>query len=115
MGGFNADSTVSDEGSYAMARTDVLPYTATLDAGIPVGTVIPSVVYDKPFEGDRGDVAVRAKWKDGWWTLEATRVLDTASRFDQPIETGMYMWFAVFDHNQVRHTRHIRPVRIEMQ
>jgi hypothetical protein len=115
MGKFDPDSTVSDEGSFAMARTEVVPYTPALDARIPVGTVIPSVVYDKPFEGDRGDVTVYARWKDGWWTLEAKRALDTGSRFDQPIEDGMYMWFAVFDHNQVRHTRHIRPVRIQLQ
>jgi Ethylbenzene dehydrogenase/Prokaryotic cytochrome b561 len=115
MGRFNPDSSISDEGSFAMARTDVVPYSAALDVSVPVGTVIPSVVNDKPFEGDRGDVAVHAKWKDGWWTLEAKRNLDTGSRFDQPIEEGMFMWFAVFDHNQVRHTRHVRPVRIRLQ
>ena len=115
MGRFNPDSSVSDEGSFAMARTDVVPYSAALDARVPLGTVIPSVVYDKPFEGDRGDVVVHAKWKEGWWTLEAKRALDTGSRFDQPIEDGMFMWFAVFDHNQVRHTRHVRPVRIRLQ
>ena len=24
----------------------------------------------------------------------------------------IYMWVSVFDHNQIRHTRHQRPVRI---
>ena len=115
MGTFDPSPLVSDTGSYAMARTDVVANTPELEARIPVGTVLPSVVYDKPFEGDRGDVVVHAQWKDGWWTLEASRVLDTGSKFDQPIADGMYMWFGVFDHNQVRHTRHVRPLRVSLQ
>jgi hypothetical protein len=115
MGRFDPAPTVSDEGSFAMSRQDVVPYSPALDAAIPVGTVIPSVVYERPFQGDRGDVIVHARWKDGWWTLEARRALDTGSRFDQPIEDGMYMWVAVFDHNQVRHTRHVRPLRLRLE
>jgi hypothetical protein len=42
-------------------------------------------------------------------------VLDTGSKFDQPIADGMFMWFGVFDHNQVRHTRHVRPLRLQLQ
>jgi hypothetical protein len=115
MGRFDPSPTVSDTGSYAMARADVVASTPALDALVPVGTVLPSVVYDQPFEGDRGDITVYAQWKDGWWTLEATRVLDTGSKFDQPIADGMFMWVGVFDHNQVRHTRHMRPLRVQLQ
>jgi hypothetical protein len=115
MGKFDPDTSVSDLGTFAMARSEVVPYRAELDARIPVGTVIPSVIYDKPFEGDRGDVTVYSEWKDGWWTLEASRVLDTGSPFDQPIADGMFMWVAVFEHSQVRHTRHVRPLRIQLQ
>jgi hypothetical protein len=112
---FNPDPNVGDEGEFAMAKADVVPYSAEADARIPVGTVIPSVVFDKPFEGDRGDVPVHARWKDGWWTLEASRALDTGSKYDQPIADGMFMWVAVFDHNQVRHTRHVRPLKLQLQ
>ena len=115
MGTFNPDTNVSDMGQYAMARADVQPYSAKADAAIPVGTVIPSIVYDTPFTGDRGDVSAPAQWKDGWWTIEASRVLDTGSKFDQPIATGNYMWVSVFDHNQVRHTRHAIPMKIKLQ
>jgi hypothetical protein len=115
MGKFDPNTNASDEGKYAMAKTVVVPYSAELDAAIPVGTVIPSVVYDKPFEGDRGDVSAHAQWKDGWWTLEASRVLDTGSKFDQPIVTGNYMWVSVFDHNQVRHTRHVLPMKLNVK
>lgn len=115
MGPFNPDPRVSDTGQFAMARADVQPYSAEADAAIPVGTVIPSIVYDAPFAGDRGDVSAHAQWKDGWWTLEASRKLDTGSKFDQPIKTGNFMWVSVFDHNQVRHTRHILPLKLNVQ
>jgi len=115
MGRFVPDANVSDEGTYAMAMSEVLPYSAKVDAAIPVGTVIPSIVYDKPFSGDRGDVSAHARWKDGWWTLEASRLLDTGSKFDQPIVDDTFMWVAVFDHNQVRHTRHMQPLRLRLQ
>ena len=115
MGAFDPSPEVSDAGDYAMHRSDVVAWTPDLDAKIPVGTVIPSVVYDKPFEGDRGDVMVHAQSKEGWWTLEARRVRETGSQFDQPIENGMFMWVAVFDHTQVRHTRHMRPLRLQLQ
>ena len=115
MGVFNPDPDVSDMGKFAMAKTDVQPYSPEADAAIPVGTVIPSVVYNVSFAGDRGNVSANAQWKDGWWTLEASRLLDTGSKFDQPLVTGNYMWVSVFDHNQVRHTRHVQPLQIRMQ
>jgi Ethylbenzene dehydrogenase/Prokaryotic cytochrome b561 len=114
MGRFNPDVNVSDEGIYAMHMSEVVPYSAKADAAIPVGTVIPSVLFDKPFGGDRGDVTAHAQWKDGWWTLEVSRKLDTGSKFDLPIVDDTYMWVAVFDHNQVRHTRHMRPLRLRL-
>jgi hypothetical protein len=114
-GAFNPDTKVSEEGVFAMAKTDVVPFSPAADAAIPVGTVIPSVVYDKPFTGDRGDVTADARWKDGWWTLEASRKLDTGSKFDLPIDNDIYLWVAVFDHNQVRHTRHMRPLKLHLE
>lgn len=115
MGPFNPDPKVSEQGRYAMHTSEVLPYSAALDARIPVGTVLPSIVYSRPFTGDRGDVQVHAVWRDGYWTLEARRKLDTGSQYDQPIEDGIYLWVAVFDHNQVRHTRHMQPLKLALQ
>jgi hypothetical protein len=115
MGRFDPSVDASDEGEFAMHRDDVVPWSEAADAAIPVGTVLPSVVWDRPFEGDRGHVSARASWKDGWWTLETTRVLDTGSRFDQPIADGLFLWVAVFDHSQVRHTRHVRPLRVKLR
>jgi hypothetical protein len=115
MGRFDPDPTVGDDGRFAMAMSEVVPFSDKADAAVPVGTVIPSVLIDKPFGGDRGDVSAHARWKDGWWTLEASRLLDTGSPFDQAITDDTFLWVAVFDHNQVRHTRHMQPLRLRLQ
>ncbi|HWH75636.1 MAG TPA: ethylbenzene dehydrogenase-related protein [Methylibium sp.] len=115
MGPFNPDPGVSDPGQFAMHTSEVEAYSEALDAKIPVGTVLPSVVFSRPFTGDRGDVDVKAVWREGWWTLEARRKLDTGSQYDQPIEDGIFLWVAVFDHNQVRHTRHMQPLKLALQ
>jgi hypothetical protein len=112
LGHFNPDPNAGDDGEFSMQKEDVVAFSAERDAQIPLGTVIPSVIFDKPFSGDRGDVTVHSQWKDGWWTLEAKRLLDTGSKFDQPIANGIFMWVSVFDHNQVRHTRHVQPLRL---
>lgn len=115
MGKIDPNPNAGDSGIFSIKKSDTVAYSAELDTQIPLGTVIPSVLVDQPFAGDRGDVTVYSKWQDGIWTLEARRKLDTGSKFDQPIASGMYMWLAVFDHNQVRHTRHIHPLRLNLQ
>ena len=45
---------------------------------------------------------------------EVARRLEAKSP-DVPISTGTYMRVAVFDHAQIYHTRHIRPIRIELR
>ncbi len=113
---FDLDPQSSDsEGArWWMTEAETVPYSAELDAAIPVGTVIPGVLIMGNYEGDRADVTGAAKWADGHWTLEATRVLATGSMYDQDFVRGrdLYAWVSVFDHNQTRHTRHVRPVKI---
>ena len=45
-----------------------------------------------------------------------SRKLKTGSKFDTDFTPGKlaYMWVAVFDHTQTRHTRHVRPVVVKM-
>jgi hypothetical protein len=114
MGLVELDPNASDSGEWWMSLAETVPYTKGIDT-FPVGTVIPSVLIDKPFEGDRGDVAGIATWRDGWWRLETRRKLDTGSKFDVPIANDSYLWVAVFDHNQTRHSRHLHPVRIVLE
>ena len=73
---------------------------------------MPSVVVTKPFEGDRGDVAAVARWDKGVWHLEIARALDTGSEYDVPIGNDVFLWVAVFDHTQTRHSLHLHPARL---
>jgi hypothetical protein len=77
--------------------------------------VIPGVIVNGEFSGDRADVQSAARWASGLWAPEVKRRLDTASQFDVPIKTGVFMRVAAFDHSQIRHTRHVRPIRIEVE
>jgi hypothetical protein len=114
MGGVDLDPNQGDPGEWWMALGDTVPYSREIDT-LPVGTVIPSVLIDRPFEGDRGDIRARGTWRDGWWRLEVSRQLDTGSRFDLPIANDIYLWVSVFDHTQTRHSRHLHPVRLVME
>ena len=120
LGKFDLDPDSSDtEGArwWMMTDTETVPYSAELDATIPVGTVLPGVLIGSNYEGDRADLRGAAKWKDGHWHLETMRALKTGSKFDHDLVPGrdLYMWVNVFDHTQIRHTRHARPVRIVTQ
>jgi hypothetical protein len=119
MGHWDPDPNGSvDDGSvWWMTEENSMPYSPEEDAKIPVGTIIPGVLHIGEYSGDRADVSAAAHWQDGHWTLIASRALDTGSKYDQAFAPGrdLYMWVAVFDHTQTRHTRHPRPVRIAVE
>ncbi|WP_226665123.1 ethylbenzene dehydrogenase-related protein [Microbulbifer aggregans] len=94
---------------------DLSVYNETADT-LPVGSVIPSVLYrSNRFEGDRADVRAAGIWRDGYWSLELARTLDTGSPLDVAIRDGVCLWVAAFDHAQVGHTRHSRPIKLKLE
>lgn len=107
---------VPEEGDapFVMNVLETVLYDPAQDS-YPVGTIIPSVLMSTAMRGDRGDVAGVATWKNGWWRLEARRRLDTVSPYDLPIASGIFLWVGVFDHSQIRHTRHLRPLRLVLE
>jgi Ethylbenzene dehydrogenase len=105
----------SEGARWYMTESDSEPYSAELDARIPIGAVIPGVIMAGEFSGERASVRCAAQWQSGRWALEAARRLDSVSRFHVPIATGAFLRVAAFDHAQVRHTRHMRPIRLEVQ
>ena len=119
MGKFDLDPESSDEegSKWWMFENETEPFSKELDSKIPVGTVLPGVLIMGQYEGDRAQIRGAAKWKDGHWTLEMSRDLRTGSKFDHDFVPGrdLYFWFNVFDHNQTRHTRHQRPVRVVLE
>lgn len=98
-----------------MTEDESTPYSREQDARIPVGTVVPGVILSGSYSGDRADVRCAARWAAGRWALEVRRRLDTGSRYDVPISTGTFIRVAAFDHTQISHTRHVRPVRLEVE
>ncbi len=111
-------NAINDEGSrWWMPEAESMPYSKEADAAIPVGTVIPGVLIMGQYAGDRGDVRGGSAWKDGYWTLETSREMKSTSTYDIDFTANkpLYFWLTVFDHNQTRHTRHMRPVQVEMR
>ncbi len=105
----------SEGARWFMTEAESAPYSAEADARIPAGTVIPGVILGSEFSGDRADVRCAARWASGHWALEVARRLDTSSEYDVPIRSGVSMRVAAFDHSQIRHTRHVRPIRLEVE
>jgi len=117
MGQVSLDPDVgeSDGARWFMTADETVPYTAEVDRLIPVGTVLPGVIISGEYAGDRADVRCAARWASGHWALEVARRLETKSQFDVPLKTGVFMRVAAFDHTQIRHTRHVRPIRLEVE
>jgi hypothetical protein len=100
-----------------MTEAETVPYSKEGDDAIPVGTVLPGVLISGDYEGDRAHLHGGSRWKDGFWTLELVRDLQTGSQYDVDFtpEKELFAWVSVFDHSQTRHTRHMRPVKIELR
>ncbi len=105
----------SDGARWFMTESESVPYATELDKLIPKGTVLPGVILAGDFTGDRADVRCAARWASGHWALEVARKLDTKSPYDVPLKSGTFMRVAAFDHSQIRHTRHVRPIRLEVE
>src|SRR5262249_39284602 len=109
------DSGESAGSRWYMTEVETLPFAPELDAAMPGGTVIPGVILSGGLSGDRADIRCAGRWASGRWSLEVARRLDTGSANDVAIESGVFMRVAAFDHSQIRHTRHVRPIRLEVE
>lgn len=112
----NGHDVSEDEASrWFMLEGESTAYSAELDARIPNGTVVPGILFvDRPNSRPDSVVGV-ARWAAGRWTLELARRRRTGSPRDVPIETGTLLWVAAFDHAEKRHTRHLRPLTLEIE
>jgi Ethylbenzene dehydrogenase/Prokaryotic cytochrome b561 len=109
------DMGESDGARWFMTEEESQPYSPELDKAVPVGTVLPGVIISGDFSGDRADVRCAARWASGHWALEVVRRLNTKSPYDIPLKSGVFMRVAAFDHSQIGHTRHVRPIRLEVE
>lgn len=111
----NPDYGESKGARWYMTEAESVPYSTERDQSIPNGAVVPGVVISGEYSGNRADVECAGHWAAGRWALEVSRRLTVAGPYDVPIQTGTYMRVAAFDHTQIQHTRHVRPIRMELQ
>ena len=111
LGRIDLSPDESDNGQWWMEWNDTKPYMKEHDR-LAEGTVLPSVLVKQPLAGDRGHIKAKGRWENGRWYLEMQRLLNTESKYDVAIKDNTFMWVAVFDHTQTRHTRHLVPIRL---
>lgn len=112
----NPDAATSEQGrTWWIHQAQAIPYTKEADT-YPVGSIIPNIVIS-PLTGDRGDIRGKAEWRDGRWTLETRRLLDTGSPYDVAFVPGepVYISVAIYNRTQTRHGEHITPVQVILQ
>lgn len=95
-------------GDYWLMKSGAVPFEDTFKPG----DMVPGIVVS-PFEGSRGDIAAEAEWKDGMWTVELMRKLQTGgenadTQDVQFNDLGKIYPFgiAVFDNSQINHIYH---------
>src|SRR5262249_27074828 len=107
----------ADTSDFWMSEDESEPYSPERDRLLPIGAVIPSIIFsaNPDRRSDFADVTGTARWAAGRWSLELKRCLDTGSPFDVAIKTGTLMWMAAFDHAETWHSYHVRPLELEVE
>lgn len=116
IGRLDGNTSVSENEAsrWWMTEAESVPYSAAFDARLPEGTIIPGIIASGDGDMKPNEIRGSARWSAGRWTLELARRLYTGSKFDTPIKSGALMWLAAFDHAEKRHTRHLRPLVLEV-
>lgn len=112
----NPDPATSEHNvTWWIHEAEGIPYTEEADT-YPVGTLLPNILIE-PLQGDRAHVKAQAGWRDGVWTLEISRKLDTQSEYDVAFATErpVYLSVATFNRTQTRHSEHIRPIKVVLK
>lgn len=83
---------------------EIADYPALMS--LPAGTALPGVV-GRPHTGSRGDILGKATWRNGEYTLEISRKLNTGDAEHDVIFGDLskryYFGIAVFDNTQIGH------------
>ena len=101
-------------GTYWVKAEDKVAFD---DSKFKAGDEVASVIV-APFKGDRGDVAVGAKWAGGKWTVEFARKLKTGSKHDIDLsDMGKTYAFGIgfFDNAEMRHAYVQAPLHLKFQ
>jgi len=105
----------SDGARWWMTEAESEPYSPERDSEIPIGIIIPGLIITSTPAENFSEVRGAARWAAGRWMLEVSRSLKGDHSGAVPIVTGTYMRLAAFDHAQIHHTRHLRPILLEVE
>jgi hypothetical protein len=86
---------------YFILDSQKQPFQDTFKANDEVASILVA-----PYQGDRGDISAGQVYKDGKWTLEFGRKLQTGSQFDvqfADLAKSYPFGLAIFDNVQVEH------------
>jgi hypothetical protein len=96
-----------------LAEDETTPFSAEADDALPIGNIIPSTLIDnRPTKSQ--NPSCRGRWEAGRWTVIASRELKASDPDHVAMANGVNMFVAVFDHTLARHTRHVRPIILEL-
>ncbi|MDO8672937.1 MAG: ethylbenzene dehydrogenase-related protein [Dehalococcoidia bacterium] len=87
---------------YYISDAEKVPFD---DSTYKANDEVPGIIIS-PFVGDRGDLSAKGVWKDGAWTFEWSRKLQTGSKTDVQFDNlkGEYFFgVANFDNAQIGH------------
>ena len=110
----DADLGERDGAAWWIQESEAVPYSEEADRTIPPGTLLPGVI-SRNIETRWPELLCSAQWSAGRWTLVASRPVAATNLHDVPLNQAAYMWVAAFDHVPARHTRHVRPIKLEVQ
>lgn len=96
-----------------LEESETEPYSEQADQTIPVGTILPGII-SRNIAARWQDLWCSARWSAGRWTLVMSRPLASNNAHDVSLLAPAYLWVAAFDHVPARHTRHVRPIRLEV-
>jgi cytochrome b subunit of formate dehydrogenase len=109
------DHGESEGSRWSMTEAESESYSVERDRKIPIGTIVPGLIIAGLPGGKPGDVRGAARWAAGRWMREASRSLKGDHADAVPVETGTFMRLAAFDPAQIHHTRHLRPILLEVE
>jgi hypothetical protein len=102
------NGTPGDANKYWVLDDGKAPFADTFKAGDVIGGVVVA-----PFAGPRGNIAAKARWENGRWTLEIRRALVTqgANAKTQDVQFSdlkktYFFGVSAFDNTQLNHLYH---------
>lgn len=88
----------------------VTPYWPTEDT-LEIGSLIPAVITGH-MAGDGADVQAAGQYANGIWTVELSRIVNTGSPLDIPLNSPTNLDIRIADNHKTSFSRSLGPIRL---